>query len=236
MAEELIDREKECMAITDLISRNKNIFIYGMEGVGKTAIVSKVLSSHRNVSMILYSGESSTLKDALKNILSSNYGVHANIGDKNILELKKMCYPILDTKPEYIIFDHMGYSTPKYSSFLEYLLERKLPLIVISRGTKKKDIGHLHFLLNNFEKIEISNFDKTKTDLLVDHYVNEFGIKAKRTDSFKKEIFRFSNGNPKMVRQLCSLARHPKYHKNDFIDVRLMDLDRRIGYGQGDYT
>ena len=47
-------------------------------------------------------------------------------------------------------------------------------------------------------------------------------------ENFKKEVFNVSKGNPKMIKQLCFLARDSRYQKENVFDVRLMDLDRRI--------
>ena len=210
------------------MSRKKHIIIFGAEGVGKTVIINKVLSDQNSLKQCLYSQKSGTLKEALLNLISSDRNVHKNINEKNILSLRKMLYPVLDKKPEYAIFDHIECVAPKYCYFFEYLIERELPLIIIAKGIDRKDVGHLHYVLYNFEKIEISKFDKVTADILVDHYIHEFGIKSAQPDKFKKEIFQFSKGNPKIIKQLCLLARDEKYRKNDSLDVHLVDLDMRI--------
>ena len=225
----MIGREKEIALITRQVSEKKNIIIFGQEGVGKTSIIQEVMNNV-GINRILYSPQSRTLKEALINLVSSDSGVHENINEKNILALRKVLYPILDQKPDYIIFDHIDRVEPKYYSFFEYLIERELPLIIIAKGIDKKNIGHLRLVLHNFEKVEISNFDRSRSDILVDHYVNEFSINVSQLDNLKKGVLHFSNGNPKITKQLCSLAKDTKYQKKGFVDVKLMDLDRRIDY------
>ena len=225
----MIGREKEIILITRLVSEKKNIIIFGQEGVGKTSIIQEVMNSGQ-AGRILYSPQSGTLKETLINLVLSDNSVYGNINEKNILALRKALYPILDQKPDYIIFDHIDRVEPKYYSFFEYLIERELPLIIIAKGIDKKNIGHLRLILHNFEKVEISNFDRSRSDALVDRYVNEFNIKVAQLDNLKKSIFHFSNGNPKITRQLCSLAKDTRYQKKGFVDVKLMDLDRRIDY------
>jgi len=229
----LIDREKELRTISSLVTQKKNIIIFGEEGVGKTAVINKILADQFSSKKYLYSEESNTFREVLMGLVLSGSNTRGKIEEKNILALRKMLYTILDKKPEYIIFDHIGRVEPKYCSFLEYLIERGLPLMIISQGTDKKAIGHLRYLLHNFERVEISNFSRVATDILVDHYIDKFNIKVVEPDNFKKAIFHFSNGNPKVVRQICSLARDTKYQKKGFIDVRLINLDRRINYPQG---
>ena len=225
----MIGREKEISLIIRLMSEKKNIIVFGQEGVGKTSIIREVMNNV-STNRILYSPQSGTLKEALINLVLSGSSSQENINEKNILALRKTLYPILDQKPNYIIFDHIDRVEPKYYSFFEYLIEREIPLILIAKGIDKKNIGHLRLVLHDFEKIEISNFDRSRSDVLVEHYVNEFNIKVAQLNNLKKGVFHFSNGNPKITKQLCSLARDMRYQKKGFIDVKLMDLDRRIDY------
>jgi len=224
----LVGREKECSAISVLISQRKNIIIFGAEGTGKSVIIKSVLKE-KNITRLLYSQDSSTLKGSLSNLILSVFGNTKAVQELNILTLKNVLYGIInEKKPGYIVFDHVESVEPKFYSFFVYLMETKIPLIVLSRGLEKKDIGHLRMSLFNFEKVDISNFDRTSTDILIDHFINEFGIKITKEADFKKEIYHFSKGNPRIIKGLCFLARDVKYQKNDTLDVKLMDLDRRI--------
>jgi hypothetical protein len=226
--ENIIGREKECAAISALISQRKNIIIFGAEGTGKSTIIKSVLKE-KNIKSLLYSQDSRTLKGLLSNLILSVLGNTKAIQGANTLVLKKALYGIInEKKPEYIVVDHLENVEPKFYSFFVYLMEAKIPLIVLSRGLQKKDIGHLRMSLFNFEKVEISNFDRTATDILIGYFINEFGIKITKEADFKKEIYHFSKGNPRIIKGLCFLARDVKYQKKDTLDVKLMDLDRRI--------
>jgi len=225
----IIAREKECAIITNFINQRQSIIIFGLEGVGKTAVLNKVLTSFPGLNKII-SQESKTLKESLLNFMASASFGKKIVNKANILALKKLFYEILaKNKPEYIIFDHIERVEPKFYSFFEYLIEAKIPLIVLSRGLGKKEIGHLRMSSFNFEKIEISNFDRPNTDIIIGYFIKEFGIKITKEADFKKEIFHFSKGNPKIIKGLCFLARDVKYQKSGGLDVKLMDLDRRIG-------
>jgi len=224
----LIGREKECAAISGLISQRKSIIIFGPAGTGKTAIINKVLSGFTGLDRF-YSSESKTLKESLPNFLRCASCDKKAADGANILALKKLFYGVLaKDKPEYIIFDHIGRVEPKYYSFLVYLIDKEIPLIIIARGLGKKDIGHLRMSAFNFEKVEISNLDKSAADILVNYFIEEFGIKITKQEEFKKQVFHFSKGNPKIIKGLCFLARDIKYQKSGSLDVKLMDLDRRI--------
>ena len=224
----LIGRESELKAISDSVNNKRNIIVFGQEGVGKSAIISQALKDRR-MENVLLSENSSSLKESLENIIISSGDYKGDIRAKNILSLKKVLYVLLDKNPEYLVFDHISRVDPRFYSFLTYLVDRKVPVLIGCRGIEKKDIGHLRLSLFGFEKVEILNLDKEKTFALVNRYIELFEIRVTKADNFKKEIFHFSKGNPKIIKKLCLLAHDDKYRINDYLDVRLMDLDMRMG-------
>jgi integrase/recombinase XerD len=222
----LIGREQECRLITDLMRQRKNILILGEEGVGKSAILENVMGSGV-VKNSLYSKRSTTLKETLVNMVGSAVG-GKDVQKQNILSLKKICYQLLDESPEYAVLDHIAWVEPKFYGFLIYLKERNLPFVIVTRRRDKKNIGHLWMGLYDFEKIEISNLDQTKAGQLIDYYASSFALEIAAAEDFKRAVFKISAGNPKIILELCWLAQDEKYRKKGYVDVKLMDLDRRI--------
>jgi hypothetical protein len=222
----LIGREKECRLIGDLMRQRRNLFILGEEGVGKSAIVENVLAGCA-VKNVLYSKRSTTLKETLVNMVTPSI-CGKDLQKKTILSLKKICYQLLEQKPDYAVLDHIGWVEPKFYGFLIYLIERKLPFIIVTRRPGKKNIGHLWKALYDFEKLEINNLDQPRACELIDYYAERFDLKLDMAADFRKEVFSISKGKPKVIKELCCLARDEKYKAKGYIDVKLMDLDRRI--------
>ncbi|MBI5024194.1 MAG: hypothetical protein HZC18_04245 [Candidatus Omnitrophica bacterium] len=102
-------------------------------------------------------------------------------------------------------------------------MDNNVPLLTASRSADQKD-----GLLFAFERVMISSLDQEKTGALTSYYMKTFGIKTVHEDDFKKEIFHLSQGNPRIIQQLCSLARDAKYQREGLVNTKLMDLDRRI--------
>lgn len=223
----LIGRKKECRLISDLINRRKDIIVFGEEGVGKTAIIRKLLAERRTETL-LYSEQSKTLKEALLSLIAFSAGPKKLMQKKSILALKKMCYGILDKNPGYVVFDHITWIEPRFYGFLTYIRDKDLPLMIVSRGVNKKNIGQLWRSSYTFEKVEITNLDKAKAEEVISHYIAGLCLKLAHGNDFKREVFNISKGNPKIIKQLCFLARDEKYHAKGYADVKLMDLDRRI--------
>lgn len=209
-----------------LIGRERECRLLGEEGVGKTAIVDNVLAV-RTVKNVLYSMRCTTLKETLVNMVESAGG-GKDLQKKNILSLKKICYQLLDERPDYAVLDHVTWVEPKFYRFLTYLIERKLSFVIVTRRPDKKSIGHLWMGLYDFEKLEIKKLDRPNADQLIDHYASSLDLKIAAAVDFKKEVFNISKGNPKVIKELCCLAQNKKYRAKGDMDVKLMDLDRRM--------
>ena len=223
----LIGRETECMVIKELMARKKDIMILGEEGVGKSAIINKLLSE-RDRENFLYSSQSKTLKEALISLIEFRAGSKKNIQNKTTLTLKKIGYEILDQHTGYVVFDHISWIEPRFYGFLIYIMNKKLPLIILARGMEKTNIGQLWRASYTFEKVEITTLDKSRADELIRHYITSLCLKVIEESEFNRKVFNFSKGNPKIIKQLCFLTRDEKYHAKGYPDVKLMDLDRRI--------
>jgi integrase/recombinase XerD len=222
----LIGREQECRLLKELMRQRKNILILGPEGVGKTAIVDHALADG-HIKNGLHSKSSTTLKETLVNMIQSSQG-SKDLQKKNILSLKKIYYQLLDQSPEYVVLDHVAWVEPRFYGFLTYVKEQKIPSIIVTRKADKKNVGHLWMGLYDFEKVEIKNLDEAKTGQLIDYYAESFDLQLAAAADFKKEVFTVSKGNPKIIKELCRLARDEKYRAKGYADVKLMDLDRRI--------
>jgi len=203
----------------------KNVLILGEEGVGKSAIVNRTIAD--GVFKILYSKHSATLKESLVNLVGAAVG-GKELARQNILRLKNVCYRLLEQQPEFAIFDHIAWVDRKFYGFITYLREANLPLVIVTRRPGKNNVGHLWMGLYDFEVLEVKNLDPPKAAQLLDHYISKLGLKIETPTEFKKDIFKVSQGNPKTIRELCRLACNDRYRAKGHIDVKLMDLDRRI--------
>ncbi len=110
-------------------------------------------------------------------------------------------------------------------------------MINISKTYRRQiDISHT-LMFHQFEGLLI---DKGITIAhlkgVLDYFVKEFNIKVNHTDDFRKDIYKFSGGNPKIVKELCFMAKDAKYHSCGNCNVRLIDLDHRIGKATGGST
>jgi predicted ATPase len=222
-----VGREQELERVKRLMTQKRNIVVFGQKGVGKSALVSRIVRE-MNPESLLYSSESGQFKQTLLNLISHRGEVTRTFGESSILALKKTAYKLLDQNPAYVILDHVGWVEPKYYGFLGYIIERNVPLMVVGRATERKEVGHLWLAMYEFEKIQIRNLEREATHELVRRWLSFLKLDAVDADKFAVKVARISRGNPEIITDLCLLARHAKYRSGGHLDVKLMDLDRRI--------
>ncbi len=126
----LIGREEERRLLDELMGQRKNILVIGEEGVGKTAIVENVIAACA-LKNVLYCRRSTTLKETMVSMVESGRG-GKDLPKKNILSLKKICYELLKERPGYAVLDHIEWVEPKFYGFLIYLIEQKLPFMIVT--------------------------------------------------------------------------------------------------------
>jgi hypothetical protein len=223
----LLGREHELKALHARMDQKRNLVLFGAEGAGKTALVRRTLADRRACSFLL-SDKSGTLKESLANVVRASRRDESAVRGKNIPALKRVFYSLLAGNPDYAVFDHLGRTGPRFCALFEYLMDKGIPLVVVCRRVTPRDIGHLELFLYAFEKMEVANLDKAHSAALTERALGAYGLDIARRAAFISDVWHFSNGNPRIIKELCALARDAKYHRNGHVDVGLMDLDRRI--------
>lgn len=220
-----IGRNKEVEEIADAVSRRKNMFLFGPESVGKTCIVKHVLDKTGGRG-VLYSNDCATIKTSLSGFLKGDYDP-TFLSDQNIVSLRKLFYKKIQKESPYLVFDHMGRVGPKFFSYLENLLDEH-PALFIARSPDPGEIGDLSLFLFSFDKLEVNNLNRKHAYDLITHYIESYSLSIDNVDSFRKEVFRLSSGNPLAIREICQYAGKDEYKDGGEIKFRLLNLDRKI--------
>jgi hypothetical protein len=221
----LIGRDKERNQIVDAVSQRKNLFLFGLEGVGKSFIVKHVLEETGGRG-VLYSDDCATIKTSLFGFLNGDYGSKF-LSDHNVLSLRKLFYKKIQKENPYLIFDHMGRVGPKFFSYLENLFDEH-PVLIIARSSDPGDIGDLSLLLYSFEKLELQNLNRKHAYELITYFIDSYSLVIDKVDHFRKEVFLISSGNPAVIREICQYAKKSEYKVGDEIKLNLLNLDRKI--------
>jgi len=214
-----IARKKEIAQLCRLHAQRKHALILGPAGVGKSALVAHL----REWQPLILCPQSETLGgicDHLETELNSSAPHLPLVRRKN--RLIKMLAEIHRT----VVFDGVGWTTPKISSFLESAMERA-PVWICCRSAEPWDIGHIWPLLARFEKIELRTFHFSETRELLAAAVDN-GQVSPSIEPFARQLHQISNGLPLALRELLEQFAAGHYDLSRHAGRRLLELDRRI--------
>jgi hypothetical protein len=125
-----------------------------------------------------------------------------------------------------VVFNGVGWTTPKLSSFLECVMARA-PVWIATRSDHSWDIGHVWPLLNRVERVELHPFSPAETRECVAKAVAA-GLIPRDALNIVEWLHHRSKGSPLVLRELLEeLAAH-RYDLNNPSALRRLDLDRRI--------
>ena len=143
-----------------------------------------------------------------------------------LLERKKRLREALGTAGRVVVFDGVGWTGPKISSFFESVAERA-PVWICTRSEHPWDIGHFWPLLARFARVEVHPFSLSETQALVVAAVRAGGIPP-RAQEIVGWLQRRSGGVPLVLRELLEEVATGKYDLASPSALRRLDLDRRI--------
>jgi hypothetical protein len=214
-----VGRRKEVAQLERLHAQAKQALILGPVGVGKTELVRHFASRLP----LLICPESVRLSE-IYSALEGQLGLDA--GDLKLVPRKNRVLRALAGSKRTVVFDGLGWTTPKLSSFLECVMAR-VPVWIAARSDHSWDIGHVWPLLNRVERVELHSFQPTETRALVEAAVEAGLIPGEALEVVKWLHYR-SEGSPLVLRELLEeLAAHPCDLSNPHA-LRRLDLDRRI--------
>ena len=214
-----VGREREISQLGALHAQRKHVLIIGPAGVGKSALVEHL----REQLLLVFSGKSAHLGGICE-------GLEPQLGltpaGLKLLERKKRLREALGTAGRVVVFDGVGWTGPKVSSFLESVAER-VPVWICTRSEHPWDIGHFWPLLARFARVEVHPFCLSETQALVVAAVRAGGIPP-RAREIVGWLQRRSGGVPLVLRELLEEVATGKYDLTSRNALERLNLDRRI--------
>ena len=142
------------------------------------------------------------------------------------MQRKKRLRQALAEAGKTVVFDGLGWTTPKLSSFLETVMAR-VPVWIATRSERSWNIGHFWLQLARFERVELHPFHLPETQALVEAMVKRRMIPPD-TRRIVEWLQRRSAGNPLVLRELFAELANGHYDLSNPLALRRLDLDRRI--------
>jgi AAA ATPase domain len=214
-----IGRKREIAQLQRLHAQGKHALILGPPGAGKTALVARL----REKLSLIVCAQSKQFTSICKS-LEAQLDLEAT--DARLPQRKQRLLRAVADAKRTVVFDGVGWTTPKLSSFLECVMER-VPMWLCARSEHSWDIGHFWRLLVRFGKIELHPFRPAETRECVAAAVAAKLI-PREALNIVEWLHHRSNGCPLILRELLDELANGKYNLNCLHDLRLLDLDRRI--------
>ena len=124
-----------------------------------------------------------------------------------------------------VVFDGVGWVSPKLRTFFESVTERA-PVWICARSEHPWDIGHFWPLLVRFARVEVRPLHPSETQALVEAAVAAGGAPA-ATLGIVEWLQRRSGGKPLVLRELFGELATGKYDLTNPQALGRLDLDRR---------
>jgi len=214
-----VGRSRELTRLCELAAQRSHVVLLGPAGVGKSALVGQL----RQRLSLLISARSAHLGEVCE-------GLEPQLGldpaGLKLLVRKQRLREALSAAGRTVVFDGVGWTTPKLSSFFESVTERA-PVWICARSERPWDIGHFWPLLARFARVEVRPFHPSETQALVEAAVHA-RLVPPETQSIVDWLQRRSGGNPLVLRELFDELATGKYDLNSPLALRRLDLDRRI--------
>lgn len=214
-----VGREKERARLQRLHAQCQHALILGPPGVGKTALIAHLQSQCD----FLLCPQSDRLA-AICESLEAQLGLNSD--HLKLVPRKNRVLRTLAEARSAVVFDGVGWTTPRLASFLECVLARG-PVWIVARSDHSWDIGHVWPLLNRVERVELQPFHLMETRECVAAAVAA-GLIPCEALNIVEWLHHRSKGSPLV---LCKLFEELAAHHYDLANrhaLRRLDLDRRI--------
>lgn len=214
-----VGRKKEAGKLQRLHSLRSHAIILGSGGTGKTALIKGV---QRKLDLVVcpHSEQLGAVCDSLE----AEFGLTA--GGLKLLQRKQRLLHVLGEAKRTVVFDSVGWTTPRLSSFLESVMGQ-MPVWICTRSEHPWDIGHVWPSLWNFARVELKPFVLSETRSLVDACIEQQLIPGE-VSSIAEWLQHRSKGNPLVLRELLDELSGHSYDLSSLHALELLDIDRRI--------
>ncbi|MBM3860829.1 MAG: ATP-binding protein [Verrucomicrobia bacterium] len=214
-------RDKELVIVREHVRNGKNLVVFGPEGVGKTALVTAAVNGMANV---LYCADTATLKTACESLLAQ---LKLKVAEADNIVRKRAILQAAARKKRCFVFDNVGWVAPKLLSFLENIRE-KHSMVIVTRSIAWSDIGHLHLMLWDFDKLELAPLSRVATLQVLRAQMERLKLRVPDPAEFEANVLRLSGHNLHLLMKLCRQASTGKYVFGGHLSTSLLEIDRRI--------
>lgn len=244
----LIGRESEALRLHNAIVKRESLLVGGPSGIGKTALVMRVLRELPPdiADSTFYLSGADGLNPLLCSLLGGLYGaedptLRRQLHGEGIREnsfknwlrhqpssrLRGALYRALEKGTYAIFLDHcppLTYAVAKVVRELVWM--RSTPVYLVARGSGPEAVGRAgHLYWSERQRLALGPLTEPAARELLELCIRRFGLPGLELDDFRAEVLSMSAYNPGTLVKLCRLAAQPKYRCGSRIKTKLLHID-----------
>ena len=244
----LIGRKAESLRLHGAIRKRESLLICGPAGVGKTALISKVLAelpedvAHSVISVDGLAGLQPFLRTLLQNLHEvgdstlrkqlraegvGTGGFKCWLKDQRTSRLKGTVYRSMQMGSYWIFLDHVPPLTLAVARVVRELVwMRNTPVYLVARGSGPEEVGHaVSTYWGEHQRLVLGPLRESAARELLEFCIQRFGLAHLDLDDFRKAVLSMSGYNPGVLVKMCELAADSRYQSDSRIKTRLIHID-----------
>jgi hypothetical protein len=244
-----VDRESEAGRLREAILKRESLAICGPAGVGKTALVLKVINSLPRdlLPRCLYLRGMKDLRDLLHQLILALYeakdrnlrrqlhaeGVSAPtfktwLKRLSSSRLRGTLYRTVEHADYRVFVDHLPQLTHAVAKVIKELFwMRDTPVYLLLRGDRREAMGQCtHFFYwGAREQLVLGPLPARAARELLESCIEYFGLAQFNLGDFREEILNLSKQTPGAIVKMCALAADPRYQYGPGIKIQSLYID-----------
>ena len=244
-----VDRESEARRLDEAIRKRESLMICGPAGIGKSALVSKVISRLPPdlAARCLYLRGMKDFQDLLRQLVRGLYDLkdpnlrkqlHAErisvlnfdawLKSLSSSRLKGTLYRTVEGGDYRVFLDHLPPLTRAVAKVIKELLwMRNTPVYLLIRDELEQ---HLYQFYNFFywgdrERLVLQPLPAEAAAELLESCIEWFGLAPFDLSNFREEVLELSKQIPGAIVKMCMLAADPRYQFESRIKIKSVYID-----------
>lgn len=247
-----VDRESEARRLDEAIRKRESLMICGPAGIGKSALVSKVIHCLPPdlAARCLYLRGVKDLQDLLRQLVRGLYDLkdpnlrhqlHAEgisvltfeawLKGLSSSRMKGTLYRTVERGDYRVFFDHLPRLKHAVAKVIKELCwMRNTPVYLLARDEVEQRIYQFNYFFywGERERLALQPLPAEAAAELLESCIERFGLAQLDLSDFREEVLELSKRVPGAIVKMCALAADPRYQYGSRVKIKSVYIDYLI--------